>query len=88
MTKQRIRTDVILTDADQDIIDFIQDRNIPRATLFKTAMRYYMNRKEEEKFDDRVKRLLNDVLEERGEVSVKVEKVASKKRLPFGHKKV
>jgi len=46
-----------------------------------------MKRQKEEQFDERVKRILNDVLAERGEVSNKVEKITSKKRLGFGAKK-
>lgn len=83
----RLRTEIVLTDADADIIEFIEKHDMPRATLFKVAMRSYMKRQEEERFDERVKRLLNDVLAERGEVRT-VQTVESKKRLGFGAKKV
>ena len=87
MAKQKLRTDVILTDAEQDIIDFVLASDIPRATLFKIAMRTYMNRQEEEQFDERVKRLLTDVLANRGEVIASPSKVESKSRLGFGARK-
>jgi len=83
----KLRIEVLLTDADEDIIEFIKSNNTPRSAQFKNAMRSYMKRQKEEQFDERVKRLLNDVLAERGEVSGKVEKITSKKRLGFGAKK-
>lgn len=86
--KNQLRTDVILTESEQDMIDFIVASGIPRATLFKNAMRAYMNRKEEEQFDERVKRLLTDVLANRGEVLITPSKVESKSRVGFGAKKV
>ena len=83
----KLRIEVLLTDADEDIIEFIKANNTPRSAQFKNAMRSYMKRQKEEQFDERVKRILNDVLAERGEVSNKVEKITSKKRLGFGAKK-
>ena len=83
----KLRTDVILTEAEQDIIDFLLASDIPRATHYKIAMRAYMQRKEDEQFDERVKRLLSEALAERGEVVSAPVKVESKKRLGFGAKK-
>lgn len=82
----RIRTEIVLTDADSDIIEFIEKNDMQRATLFKVAMRAYMKRQEEEQFDERVKRLLNEVLANRGELK-NVQTVESKSRLGFGAKK-
>lgn len=82
----KMRIEVILTDADEDIIEFITSNKTPRSAQFKNAMRYYMRGKGEEQFDVRVKRLLGEVLEERGEVSTQV-KAAPKKTLGFGAKK-
>jgi len=85
--KDKLRVEIVLTEADADIIEFIEKNDMPRATLFKVAMRSYIQRQDEERFDERVKRLLNEVLAERGEVRT-VQKVESKKRLGFGAKKV
>lgn len=86
MKKQRI--EVVLTEADADIIEFIEKSTMPRATQFKVAMRAFMKQQEEERFDVRVKRLLDEVLAERGEAGVKsVEKAESRSRLGFGAKK-
>lgn len=87
MAKQKLRTDVILTEADRDIIEFVLDSDIPRATLFKIAMRAYMQSKEDEQFDERVKRLLTDVLESRGELTDVPAKVEGKSRVGFGARK-
>ena len=84
---RKLRTEIVLTDADSDIIEFIEKSDMQRATLFKLAMRWYMQHQQEERFDERVKRLLNEVLAERGEVKP-VQTVESKKRLGFGAKRV
>lgn len=84
MKKQRV--EVVLTEADADIIEFIGKSTMPRATQFKVAMRAYMKQQEEERFDVRVKRLLDEVLVDRGEVRT-VEKAESRSRLGFGAKK-
>lgn len=82
----RLRTEIVLTDADADIIEFIEKQDMQRATLFKVAIRHYMKHQEEERFDERVERLLNKVLSERGEVRA-VQTVESKNRVGFGAKK-
>ena len=80
----KLRIEVLLTDADEDIIEFIKSNNTPRSAQFKNAMRVYMKHQKEEQFDERVKRLLNDVLEERGQSAInKVSEVAPKKKLGF-----
>lgn len=87
LTEKKLRTDVFLTEADQDIIDFINASNIPRATLFKIAMRAYINRKEEEKFDARVERILKKVITQNGtQMSASVEAVKKSSRVMFGSK--
>lgn len=84
----KLRIEIVLTDADADLIEYITSKDIPRATQFKNAMREKIARREEEQFDERVKRLLGEVLAERGEVAPSIAKVESKKRLGFGAKKV
>lgn len=88
MEKKKKRVEVVLTDADIDIIEFIEKSTMQNATQFKVAMRAYMQRQEEERFDVRVKRLLTEVLAERGEVVSAPTKVESKTRVGFGAKKV
>lgn len=86
--KHKLRTDIFLTEADQDMIDFILDSGIQRATLFKMAMRAYMNRKEEEKFDERVERLLKKVIAQNGtQMPASVEAVKKSNRVLFTSKK-
>lgn len=85
MTK--LRVEVVLTDADADIIEYLAKHDIPRATQFKNAIREKMQRREEEQFDERVKRLLGEVLTEKGRSAPQVTKVDSKKRVAFGAKK-
>lgn len=84
----KLRIEVLLTDADDDIIEFIQSDNTPKSAQFKRAMRSYMRRREEEQFDRRVKRLLNEVIAERGDsVSTKpVEVAKEKKKVGFNAK--
>lgn len=86
MTKLRI--EVVLTEADADIIEFIQSSSVPRATQFKLAMREKIQRREEEKFDVRVKRLLDEVLTQRGVSGTVIDEVSPKKKLGFGSKRV
>lgn len=87
MRKQRV--EVVLTEADEDIMEFMSRSTMPRATQFKVAMRLYMRHQEEERFDIRVKRLLDEVLAERGSVTVtKVETSETRSRLAFGSKVV
>lgn len=89
MTKvTQLKTEVILKDHEQDMIDFIQNSGMQRATLFKKALREMMNRKKEEEFDERVKRLLNEVIAERGANPVVVNEVKPKKKLGFGSMKI
>lgn len=86
MTKLRI--EVVLTEADADIIEFIQSSSVPRATQFKLAMREKMQRREEEKFDVRVKRLLDEVLAQRGDSGPIVQEIKQKPMLGFGGKRM
>lgn len=89
MTKvTQLKTEVILKEYEQDMIDFILDSGIPRATLFKKAVREMMNRKKEEEFDERVKRLLSEVIAERGANPIVVSEVKPKKKLGFGSMKI
>lgn len=88
MEKKKKRVEVVLTEADIDIIEFIEKSTMQNATQFKVAMRAYMQRQEEERFDVRVKRLLDEVLSERGEVVSSPKKVESKSRVGFVSKRV
>lgn len=88
MEKRKKRVEVVLTEADIDIIEFMEKSTMQNATQFKVAMRAYMQRQEEERFDERVKRLLAEVLADRGEVVSSPKKVESKTRVGFGAKKV
>ena len=83
----RLRTEIILTDEDIDIIEAIEQSGMKRASFFRYVAREHIRRKEEERFDERVKRLLTEVLADRGEVKT-VQTVESKKRLGFGAKRV
>lgn len=88
MSKVKIRCEVVLTDADVDIIEAIEASGLQRATFFKVAARAYLQHKDEERFDVRVKRLLTEVLADRGEVVSSPKKIESKTRVGFGAKKV
>ena len=84
----RLRIEVLLTDADEDIIEFITSNKTPRSAQFKNAMRVYMKNKTEEQFDVRVKRLLSEVISEKGlNNSIQASEVAPKKTLGFMAKK-
>lgn len=84
---KKVRVEVVLSEADIDIIDFIEKSTTPKATQFKIAMRAYMQQQEEERFDVRVKRLLTEVLAERGETISNTTIVESKSRVGFGSKR-
>ena len=87
LASDKIRTDVHLDVVlDADIIADIEKSGMQRATYFKQAARELIKHREEEKFDERVKRLLNEVLADRGEIKP-IQKVESKTRLGFGAKK-
>lgn len=82
-----LRVEVLLTDADEDIIEFITSNNTPRSAQFKNAMRAYMRGKDEEQVDVRVKRIISELLAEQGVNKPIVNEVKPKKKLPFGAKK-
>jgi len=82
--RAEVRLDPVL---DADIIEEIEKSGMSRTIFFKLAAREMMKRREEEKVDERVKRLLSEVLAERGEVKP-IEKVENKTRLGFGAKKI
>lgn len=83
----KIRTEIHLdVVADTDILEDIERTGMQRATYFKYAARELMKRREEEAVDERVKRLINELLTERGEIKP-VQKVENKTRLAFGVKK-
>lgn len=84
----KLRIEVLLTDADEDIIEFVTNSKVPRSAQFKNAMRAYMKKQTEEQFDVRVKRLLSEVVAEKGVVASQVVNVEPpKKKLGFGAKK-
>ena len=87
MKEKKLRTEIVLTDADADIIAEIEASGLQRATFFKMAAREYARLKNEEQFDARVERLLHKVLAERGVNSPQVSEVKPKKKLGFGAKK-
>ena len=86
MTKMRI--EVVLTEADVDIIEEMQASGMQRATFFKMAARSYMRNKEEERFDVRVKRLFDESLAQLSVNSPAVREVKPKQKLGFGGKRI
>lgn len=82
-----LRVEVLLTEADEDIIEFIKESKTPRSAQFKNAMRAYMRGKDEEKVDVRVKRLITELLAEQGVNKTIVNEVKPKKKLPFDAKR-
>ena len=88
MEKRKKRVEVVLTEADIDIIEFMEKSTMQNATQFKVAMRAYMQRQEEERFDERVKRLIAELLVDQGGVVTSPKKVESKSRVGFGAKKI
>lgn len=79
MTK--IRIEVVLTEADVDIIEEMQASGMQRATFFKMAARSYMRNKEEERFDVRVKRLFDESLAQLSISKPVVKEVKAKPKL-------
>lgn len=86
MTK--LRVEVVLTEADADIIEEMQASGLQRATFFKMAARAYMRHKEEERFDIRVKRLFDESLAQLAVSSPVVKEVKPKQKLGFGGKRI
>lgn len=86
MTK--IRIEVVLTEADVDIIEEMQASGMQRATFFKMAARSYMRNKEEERFDVRVKRLFDESLAQLAVTGPIVKEVKPKQSLGFGSKRI
>jgi len=84
----KLRVEVVLTEADADIIEELQASGLQRATFFKMAARAYMRHKEEEQFDVRVKRLLDEVLAQRGDSGPIAKNVKPKQKLGFGGKRI
>lgn len=82
-----LRVEVLLTEADEDIIEFIKASKTPRSAQFKNAMRSYMHGKAEEQVDVRVKRLIGELLAEQGVNRSVVSEVKPKKKLPFESKR-
>lgn len=60
--KKNPRIEITITKADKDIEAFLNASDTPNATLFKIAMRSYMQQKEDEQLDMRIKRLLDEAL--------------------------
>lgn len=60
--KKNPRIEITITKADKDIEQFLNATDTPNATLFKMAMRSYMQQQENEQLDLRIKRLLEEVL--------------------------
>lgn len=60
--KKNPRIEITITKADKDIEEFLNATDTPNATLFKIAMRSYMQQRENEKLDMRIKRLLDETL--------------------------
>lgn len=86
MTK--LRVEVVLTEADADIIEEMQASGLQRATFFKMAARAYMRHKEEEQFDVRVKRLFDETLAQLGVNGPIAREVKPKQKLGFGGKRI
>lgn len=87
---EKIRTEIILTDADADIIKLIKESGLQRATFFKMAARFYGQHQKDEEVDMRIKRLLREALAEVGAngTNYQVTETKQKKNLPFGAKVV
>lgn len=85
--KETLRTEIVLTDADRDIIELINESGMQRATFFKMAARFYGQHQKDEEADMRIKRLLREVLAE-NVGSIQVTEAKPKKKLPFGAKVV
>ena len=83
-----MRIEVVLTEADVDIIEEMQASGMQRATFFKMAARSYMRNKEEERFDVRVKRLFDESLAQLAVSSPVVKEVKPKQKLGFGGKRI
>lgn len=58
----RMRVEVVLTEVDADIIEYIELNNKPKSAQFKMAMRTQIQRKHDEQLDERIKRLLYDTM--------------------------
>lgn len=84
----KIRIEVVLTEADVDIIEEMQASGMQRATFFKMAARSYMRNKEEERFDARVKRLFDESLAQLAVSGPIVKEVKPKQTLGFGGKRL
>ena len=86
---EKIRTEIILTDADADIIKLIKESGLQRATFFKMAARFYGQHQKDEEVDMRIKRLLRETLAEvSANNNYQVTETKQKKSLPFGAKVV
>lgn len=86
---EKIRTEIVLTDADADIVRLIEESGLQRATFFKMAARFYGQHQKEEEMDVRIKRLLQEAFREFGaNPSAQVAETKPKKNLPFGAKVV
>lgn len=93
-----IRTEVVLKyPQEEDMIEFILESGVPRATLFKNGIRALMNKKEDEEVDKRIERILEKKLEPMlkkiltnigaGITTASVKEVKPKKQIGFGVKK-
>lgn len=58
----KLRVEVVLTEADTDIIEYLETNDMPRATQIKMSIRSQIQRKQDEQIDDRIKRLLYDAI--------------------------
>lgn len=62
----KMRVEVVLTEVDADIIEYLEMRDIPKATQIKVSIREEIKRKlsanKDEELDDRIKRLLHDTM--------------------------
>lgn len=58
----KLRVEVVLTEVDADIIEYLETNDIPRATQIKMSLRSQIQRKQDEQIDERIKRILYDAL--------------------------
>ena len=86
---EKIRTEIVLTEADADIVRLIEESGLQRATFFKMAARFYGQHQKEEEMDVRVKRLLREALREMGvHTAPPVAETKPQKMFPFAAKVV
>lgn len=60
----RLRVEVVFTEVDADLVEYLEMNDMPRASQIKMALRAQIQRVEEEELDKRIERLLHGVISE------------------------